>query len=400
MIPIMKTVLLPLTFLMVFAISGCGKKANVSEKKANGNTIQPSTAEVYFNALKEITRAVTSNDIEALKKVVSENPDVDLNQILNDGDTFLIIAIKNDFRLVRNFLIEKNVSLEKPNVNKETPLIAAVSHGRKNSTRVLLDNKVNLESKNDEGDTALHVAIKKNNDSIALLLINRGASTEAMDKQERSASKLVDEYDVPQCKEFFDSLKKVEIGAPDIATYRKVIEDGDAKRLTTILTKYPGLVLDYETINPLSLLVIAKDSNNALKSAELLLSLKANVNGPKDAESTPLIKAVREQKFGFVNLFLDAKANHQIMDRMGKSALIHAVELNNPQIVELLLSYSALEKYTFRRGGRKINFNACVTAKNVGDKLQTEEGRALNKKIRESLNCGLVTWPIQLENRN
>lgn len=140
-------------------------------------------------------------------------------------------------------------------------------------------------------------------------------------------------------------------------------------------------------MNPLALLVDASNEKNALSSAELLIRFNANVNGPEEADMTPLIKATIRKKSGFADLYLSSNANPQLLDKDGKSALIHAVENNNLEMVQMLLSYSAAEKYTFRKNGKKITLSACDSAKATEKRLTSPEDREINEKIRRVLDC-------------
>lgn len=378
--------------MLATTIVSCGKKAEVKDTEAQDKNISPSTAEVNFFVLKEMKRAVYENDLEDLKKVLKENPNIDLNAIMNDGDTYLTVAIKRDFREIRNYLIEKGASVERVNVNKNTPLLIAVAKGMVNSVKVLLDLKVDMEKRNNEGDTALHIAIKNSQDEIALLLIKQGANVEALDGKHRTAIRLAEDFNVPNSLDLLRSILQVEIGAPDIASFRNILTQGDLKRLNNVLTRYPRLANDYESINPLALVVEVKDENAAMRSAELLLNYEANVNGPKDAEVTPLIKATLNEKSKFANLFLSSNANPQLLDKDGKSALIHAIELNNIEMVDMLLSFSAVEKYTFRKDGKKITYNACEVARTTAKGLKTDEEKIISTKIKNSLDCGFLSW--------
>lgn len=389
----MKSFLSPLcTLLLITTITGCGKKAEVKDSDSNEKDISPTTAEVNFFALKEMRRSVSENDLNALKKTIRENPGIDLNAILNDGDTYLTLAIKKDFREIRNYLIEKGASVDKANINKNTPIIVASLRGMVNSVKVLLDLKVDLEKKNNDGDTALHSAIKNGHDEIALLLIKQGANIEAVDSRNRTAIRLAEEFNVPLSLELLKSVLQVEVGAPDIASFRNILTQGDLKRLNNVLIRYPKIVNDYESINPLAILVEVKDENAAMRSAEMLIQYEANINGPQDAEVTPLIKATLTEKQKFANLYLSQNANPQLLDKDGKSALIHAIELNNLEMVDLLLSYSAVEKYTFRKDGKKITYNACDVARMALKDLKTDEEKKINEKIKDSLDCGFLRW--------
>jgi ankyrin repeat protein len=382
--------------IVILSFVSCGKKAEMNEKKSSDN-LTPTLAEVHFKALKELKKSLSENNLAAVKKIIIENPGIDLNQTSSDsGETFLIISIKKDFRSIRNYLIEKGANLDLPNVNKETPLIAAVVHSQINSVKVLLDYKVDLEKKDMNGDTALHIALNNSNDEIALVLIRQGANIYSLDRKEKSPLKIAQENGLNQSIEALMTIMDLESGAPDLSTYRNIITQGDFKKLNYLLTRFPKIASDkiYQSINPLALLVEAKNEQNAIRSAEILLINKSNVNGPEEAEQTPLIRATVRQKKGFANLYLSSEANPQLLDKEGKSALIHAVQLNNSEMVDLLLSYSAVEKYTFRKDGKKITYNACTIAKEIALRLTTQSEKEANKRIRRSLDCGFFYWPI------
>ncbi len=380
--------------LLILVFISCGKKAEMDEKKTVDN-LSPTMAEVHFKALRELKKAIFDNNLGTVKKIIIENPGIDLNQTLSEsGETFLIIAIKKDFRSIRNYLIEKGANLDQPNVNKETPLIAAVLTSQVNSVKVLLDYKVDLERRELNGNTALHIALKNSNDEIAVILIRQGANIYTTDRGDKSPLRIAQENGLSQSVEAMMTIMDLESGAPDLTTYRNVITQGDFKKLNSLLTRFPKIASDkiYQSINPLALLVEVKNEQNAIRSAEILINNQTNVNGPEEAEQTPLIKATVRQKRGFAKLYLSSEANPQLLDNEGKSALIHAVQLNNPEIVDLLLSYSAVEKYTFRKDGKKVTFNACKIADEMASKLKTSQEKEANKKIKRSLDCGFLNW--------
>jgi ankyrin repeat protein len=396
MIRDMKPLLLPfLSMLVALHVSSCGKKAQVKESEGTERKVSPSEAELYFNAHKEIRRAVNENNLPTLQRVLNQSPGIDLNQTMTDtGETLLIIAIKRDFRSIRNLLIEKGASAEKANINNETPLIAAVGLNMANSVRFLLDLSVNLEKRDANGDTALQIALKKSNDELALMLVKEGANVHSLDPRDRNAQKLANEFNVPETSAFIKTILEVETGTPDIAAFRTLVLNADHRRLTKVLSRYPRLATDsaYQAINPLALIVGVAQKVSALRTAELLLTYETNVNGPENAETTPLITATVSLKKGFANLYLSANANPQLLDKDGKSALVHAVGLNNLEMVELLLAYSAVETYTFRRDGRKITYDACDVARKAGRELTDATEKATNRKIRDALNCGFLNW--------
>lgn len=252
------------TILLTVIVASCGKKAEVQDSNKD-KTQEPTVGELYFNAFQDIKKAVENNDLKTLKRTVQDNYGVDLNQILNDGDTFFIKAIRKDYREMRNYFIEKGIDYEKANVNSETPLMVAVMNGHINSVKVLLNLKVNLEKKNQKGDAPLHVAIKTENDEIASLLIKQGANIEATDSHEQTALMLIKEFKVPETVNLIQTVTKVDLGAPDTTTFIAILNSADVKRLNQVVNRFPSIIRDYEILNPLAILVDAKNENDALR---------------------------------------------------------------------------------------------------------------------------------------
>jgi ankyrin repeat protein len=386
----MKLNLIPLSLLFLFILNiGCGKKPEDNASKEIERSFQPSEGEVYFNALIELKRSVSTNDLDALKKCLQENPNLDLNMILDDGETLLTTSIKIGAQDVRNFLLERGASIERTNVNRETPLIVAASHGKINSLRVLLDRKAEINRKDNQGDTALHAALKRRNEEIALILIKHGANIEITDRNDKNAFKLAQELDLPNVLDLIKSILQVEYGTPDIASFRSIIMAGDLKNLNLMLTRFPRLPIDYETVNPLGLAISYKDENVAIRMIQLLLTYQANINGPKDAEESPLVMAVKARRRSLVDLFLLYKADVQNLDKAGLSALMYAVRNNDLSLTESLVNARAIQKYTISVNGKKTTFNACTIAREVNKMLSSALEKEINGKIKDVLRCGL-----------
>lgn len=348
----------------------------------------------YVNALKALKIAVTENNIEMLKKTLLNNPSLNINHaFVETGETPLVLSIKKDHREIRNYLIyEREAKVSLADDNRITPLMAAAKGGHLNSVVILLNEKAELETRDPSGDTALHMALKNARDQVALYLIKQGANINALDGRSRNALRLAQEYNAQESLRFIRGVLDLEFGAPDITSYRKILEEGDHQTLSKIIARYPIVATDptYDSINPLSLLVNVKNESDGLKSAEVLIENQANVNGPLGIDQTPLIRATVKKKSSFVRLFLSAKAKTELTDEEGKSALIHAVEQNNLVLVDLLLSYSANEKYSFRKDGKTISFNSCDVARRVQKTLKKAEEKETNRKIRRSLRCGFL----------
>jgi ankyrin repeat protein len=233
------------------------------------------------------------------------------------------------------------------------------------------------------------VALRKRFDDIAFILVQAQANLNATNKLNQTARSLLVEQYHPRTMALVKSMAEIESGAPDLVTFKKVIVGADYQNLDSILNKYPSIASEdaYQSLNPLSLLVTSKNEVNGLKAAHLLLKHETSVDGPIDAEFSPLIMATLSEKKAFAELYLGHYANTERLDRDGKSALIHAIEINNSELVKLLLSYSALEKYSFRKDGKKITFSSCEVVKKTERKLKTKKEILENQKIKNSLKC-------------
>jgi len=396
----MKFIYPHLGLLLTLSLSfvACGKKATFKENETREKLIDPTQEEIHFKALKELKRSVNEDDLEALKKVILNHPFIDLNEHFNDnGETLLITSIKKDHREIRNYLLEKGAKTEKASVNLETPLMAAVAYERTNSVKLLLDLKVDLEKKDINGDSALHIALKRSKDEIALLLMKQGANIHGVDGNSKNALKLAEEFNSLSSLEMIKSMMDLEQGAPDVKTFKKIILQTDVNKVKTILNRYPKIIYDksYQGLNALGLLIDSGEEYEALQIAQLLIEHGLEVNGPKDATKSPLIEATILDKKSFVGLFLNNGADLRILDKTGRSALIHAIENNNPGMVSLLLTFSAEKKYHYSSSTTKRVFDACEVARLTAKRLENQYERESNKYIRNSLlDCGVVIWPF------
>ncbi len=385
---------LGLVLLLATTAFGCGKEAKVKDNIPDAAS-QPSTVDDGY-LLKDLKAALLNNDTKTFSSLLENNNDLNLNQLIpGTGETFLTLSIINDFREIRNLLLEKGAHPEAPNALKQPPIIVAVKHNRLNSVKVLIGFDVDLDKIDYQTkDSALLMAIRRGQQEMAKLLISSGANLEVLDKDLKSSAQLAEEKNLKELSDLIRGILQSSYGAPDIKSFKALIQEADVASLTTIISRYPSLPVDYEVINPLMILLEIKHKFRAYKTAELLLKYHVNVNGPIEAEETPLIKAIKDQRKPFANLFLKFKANPQIIDSDGKSALIHAIEINNAELVELLLNYSAAEKYTFRKEGKKITYNACKVAKEIGQKLSDPKDKESNSRIKKGLSCGFSFWPF------
>lgn len=377
---------------LILSVVSCGKKARDDESPDSLSSIAPTLSQQQFNALKYLKNGLRDNDLALIEKAFKTDPELNVNQIMDDGDTPLISSIKSGYRNIRNYFIDHGANLNKANVLKETPIIIAVKYKKINSVQVLLDYKVKVDERDSDNNVALHYALKNNDGPTALLLVKQGANIQLTDSEDRNAYQIAIDQKLFDVADIIKGLMIANYNTPDISTFKSLITLGDVKGMKMMLDKFPNVVVDYQLINPLNMILSTQDLNSGFKMAELLLINHIDPNGPIKSDETPLIKATKTQRIDFSELYLTYKANPDLTDAQGKSALIYAVELNQLELVELLLKYSAKVKYTTNVGANKINFNACKTANITLRTLKNDLEKENMKQIKKLLSCSIWDW--------
>lgn len=380
--------------LLLSGLVACGKKTKTSHSSGEPYS-EPTKDERSFVATKELHRAVRENDERALRKVIFENPQLNLNEDIPDGDTLLTIAIKKNHIRIRNILIEAGVSIDKASYHSDTPNMTpmhiAAHLGYENSVKVLIEKKANLNKKDYYGDTPLHKAIKRRHQEVALHLIKNGANIELTDADRKNSYRLAQDYDTSEVLNYLHNMLQVGFGAPTMETFRNVIMVGDIETLRKILNQYPRLAEEYDDANPLALVLETKNESVGFSMAQILIGHGVKVNGPEKSLTTPLIASVKLQKKIFTELYLDKKADVNAFDKDGNSALYHAIDIANPVFVELLINNGAKTRYeTWTDDYRKVKFKACKTANDKENFLYSQSSDLKNiTNIKDLLGCGM-----------
>jgi len=151
---------------------------DVNEKDASGNTI------LYY--------AILNKHIGTVKYLINHGADVNCTD--NIGNTLFDNAISTGNKEIIISLIQsKNLLLNKPNCNGETPLCSIIN----NNYLVIEDKEIiiselvkkgaNVNFEDDKGNTPLIYAIQKNYLNISKYLIENGANVNHINKQHQSA---------------------------------------------------------------------------------------------------------------------------------------------------------------------------------------------------------------------
>ncbi len=391
----MKSIALTGCLLSALLCSSCGKEAATGKAREKSHKNEVTTSERLFHAEQELMRAVKMNDTVALRTVIFENPDLSLDKRFHDGYTLLTFAIYKKHRHIRNILLEKGASPELVCLNADypgfTPLMLAAHLGNTGAISALLDTKAKIDVQDDTGDTALHKAIKNGYDEAAKSLIRAGADLQIENDRLETPLETARNLGRKDITELLHGLMNLEMGAPTISAFRRILLDGDIVNYRKLISFHPDILKEYAVINPLVFTVESENELNSFEIAQSLIARKLSVDGPEDSETTPLIKSVILKKTNFTELFLRMRPNLQKLDKDHRPALYYAIENNDPTMVELLLNHGAHEKFESRsRQGRKIRFSGCRTADRKQKDLKTPEEQMINRKIQSLLNC---RWP-------
>jgi ankyrin repeat protein len=403
---------LPLIFVGLLFICACGKDPDQGTNKESNSALRDkSSAQISLESWQGITKALNKNNLTTLRGVFKSDPSIDPNLLLDSGETILTTAIKKDYHAIRDFILEKGASPERTNTNKETPMIVAAANIRQDSVNVLLDRNVDLNKKDSTGSTALHralelladpkvtIAKRKAIEDVAVLLVKAGASIEVTNGEGQNAYRLALLNHSTILTDIIRRILDKEYATPTVEKFKYLLKTGDVEKMNFMLTVLGTLPPEYDAVNPLVAAQDFPDDLIGLQMEQLLLTYKASINGPDKAVMTPLIKAVVINSKAFVQLFLEAEVDVNMKDSENKSALYHAVETANSDLVKILVHASAEKKYYVREA--KFSFDGCNLAR---QKLPnaSDEIRAQLEEIRLALSCGGRAWwsTLKLKERN
>jgi ankyrin repeat protein len=383
-----------LALLMLLQVS-CGKETKSDSEKLSGADGYSEKDGLTLSAFDQFTKAVRDNDLDLVKKLLFESRGrINVNrEIDGDEDTLLCLAVRSNFRKIVEILLDEGANIEQISHFKDTyemtPINVAASRGFLHLVKTLIEKEASPNKKDFSGRTALHHAIERKFDDIAIYHIQNGADLNIIDYKGRNAYSLALSVGSTAVIDYLGGLTEVGKGAaPDAVAFRNLIVNGDVTTLNRVLAREPELAKKYEVINPLALAVELKDENVAFAMVKTLILYQVDSNGPEKAFSTPLIKAVKTNRPFIAEYLIQRKANVNIRDSVDNSPLKYAIEMNLPEMVDLLLAHGADKSYRAKnRRSRRDDFKACIVAWLTENKLHTDHELENNKTIRLKLGC-------------
>ncbi len=388
----LKLVLFILPLMMSIGLTSCGKKAK--DKNANEPQDKSTNAEsaIIEETHKELFEAILINDIVKVQSLLEKKSQVNLDKILENGETLMTLAVKKDLYQIVELLIANKASLFRTNIKSETPLIIAAGLGHENVVRLLISLGSKTDAKDVNGNTALHIAIINSHDTIALFLINSRANIDITNNDNQTALKLAEIINLKKVVDLLRSLTQSSVGLPNKIDVRNLISLGDVESLNQLFIKYPVVVYEYRDLDFYVLIISSHEHDKALSMTHLMMGYGANLDGHAGSDTTALIEVVKRDFEDFVNLLLNENVNPNIIDDKGNSALIWAIKRNNQNIVKMLIEKNATQKYNYYEAGRKRVMRACDVAREMTALSTTSETKKSNSDIKAILGCSL--WPF------
>lgn len=371
--------------LLLGLIISCGKKTQENESDNNQTGLHFTEAEVNFYLSNEINRCIESNDTVALKKILDRKRDIKFNELGHDGETLLTKALSLKHEGAAKQLISAGADINASNINGETPLIIAINNKLPRTIQDLVNRGADLNKKDIFGDTALILALKKKDQHLAMYLIEKGASILTNDRYGRSPYSLSTLYELEAVSEKIKSLLEERFGEPSREEFRDQILNEDFKFLARTLSRFSHLALQYEEINPLSLLSFRDNEEEMIEGAKLFIRWGTKVDGPPGiATNPPIVDALINLRFRYVDFLIEKNANVNISSYDGYYPLSYAIKLNDPNIVSKLFSKGAKKKIG--------QFDACSLVKEISSELSSASEKQKNKQIKKILYCSFFNW--------
>jgi len=112
-----------------------------------------------------------TSKFDDIKKSVDFGKNIDLKNQFNE--TCLTLASFHGYKNIVEYLIEKNVDLDKYNAEGNNALMISIIEKEYGISKILLQTDINIDTYNNDGENALILACQKDNDEIIKLIINK-----------------------------------------------------------------------------------------------------------------------------------------------------------------------------------------------------------------------------------
>ena len=317
-------------------------------------------------ASSEICQAVKSGDLEKVKTLLKEHPDLVFSKGLNDwtllhwaafcghkdmaelllsnkaevnakdgfDNTPLHAAAWGGYKDVAELLLANKADVNARNSEGRMPLHYAAIHGHKDVVELLLTNRADVNARNNNGWTPLHFAKTK---EIAEMLIAHGADVNARNKKGQTPL----HYAAMGGYKGVAELLRQHGGRDFFGELHDAVRNGELEKVKGLLKDHPDVVLTEDEGGTTPLHWAAKKGDKDL--VELLLANKADVNARTNAGDTPLHCAASNGHKDVVEFLLANKADVNATNNRRWTPWDTAVIAGHIEVAEFLHQHDGLK---------------------------------------------------------
>lgn len=313
--------------------------------------VDPVTIATYsliqkFGSNKALAEAFAKNLIEIVRTLLAAR----VYDSLELGRPLLIASEKGYSEIVKLLLDQEKIDVNVVDSFGEPSLIKASEHGHLEIVKLLLQNNAKVDQINDDEQSALLLAAKRGHPEIVNLLLAAGADNSVVDQNGMTAL----EWAVyKNHKEIVKTLldhksKQDQLTAQDISELLIIAAGKDNLNMLKFLFEYINNLKDMTIADVINTpddsgntAIINAVANDSISAAELLYQNGANINLINQTGGTDLSTASMYEDLKLVKFLLDHGAKVNGADVLGMTALHFAVQAKNLEIVKLLLGAGA-----------------------------------------------------------
>ncbi|GAB1354409.1 hypothetical protein MASR1M12_31470 [Erysipelotrichia bacterium] len=239
----------------------------------------------YFNT------SLKSFDANGLQTCLALGVDGNLSEPLPDGNTYLIMAIRQNNLDMVKLLAKEGYGLNTGNLRKKRPLHFTVENMDLEATSILVDYGADVNSKTDTGLTPLHLATRNSDVSTIEFLLKKGANIDSEDQKRNRPLHLGTEVNN---KIVVDFLLKNKAGvnmknAEGLTPIFYAVENGNIEIVKALLARGAEInIFDQSGRTPF-LMAIAKENLPLIQS---LVDSGASINSEEETDACALAAAI------------------------------------------------------------------------------------------------------------
>ena len=299
-----------------------------------------------LSGLSPLHKAARSNDISGVKYLIQNGTEIDIQSVKN-LETPLHKAVEEGNEEIVEILIQNGADVNAKDIDGSTPIYFAVFNNFTSIAKILMQNGANAEARDSYGIMSLHHAVKSGNAELVEILISEKTDLD----QKIGLAHL--HVNGPTMLSFaasknYESVAQVLLrkGADPNAWNNQshapihLVSNLGFTKIVQLLLEYgadPNLK-DNDGITPL---IHAVNRGNE-EIAKILIDYEADVNNSDLLGNVPLHYAVgADKEIRILKLLIENGASLNIKDQDGYTALHHAVHLDLVEYVIVLLQSGA-----------------------------------------------------------